>query len=90
MATTTHWLPNFDAALAISSGSLTAAELMDILSAPALSISLKSSMPLMPPPTVKGINTFSAVLRTTSIIVFRPSWVAVISRNTISSAPSLL
>ncbi len=44
----------------------------------------------IPPPTVRGINTFEAVFSTTSIIVFRPSCVAVISKNTISSAPASL
>ena len=47
-----------------------------------------SSTERIPPPTVNGMNTFSAVLSTTSTIVLRLSLVAVISRNTSSSAPS--
>ncbi len=42
----------------------------------------------MPPPTVSGMKTTSAVRRTTSSMMSRPSWLAVMSRNTSSSAPS--
>src|SRR5580704_13716037 len=41
-----------------------------------------------PPPTVSGMNTWSAVRATTSTIVSRCSADAVMSRNTSSSAPS--
>ena len=47
-----------------------------------------SSSVRMPPPTVSGMNTTSAVRRTTSKIMSRPSWLAVMSRKTSSSAPS--
>ena len=41
-----------------------------------------------PPPTVSGMNTWSAVRPTTSIMVSRSPLDAVMSRNTSSSAPS--
>jgi hypothetical protein len=43
---------------------------------------------LMPPPTVKGIVTASAVRRTRSTKVSLPWWLAAMSRNTSSSAPA--
>ena len=86
-ASTTHWEPNRSAASVISSGRATAAELTEILSAPARSSSRKSSRVRMPPPTVRGTNTCSAVRSTTSATVLRASWVAVMSKKTISSAP---
>ena len=49
-----------------------------------------SSTVRIPPPTVSGMNTCSAVRRTTSSMMSRPSWLAVMSRNTSSSAPSRL
>ena len=42
----------------------------------------------MPPPTVKGIKTCCATFFTISTVVFLFSLVAVISKNTSSSAPS--
>jgi len=42
----------------------------------------------MPPPTVKGMNTCSAVRAATETMVARPSDEAVMSRNVSSSAPS--
>ena len=42
----------------------------------------------MPPPTVTGMKQTSAVRRTTSQMIPRPSWLAVMSRKTSSSAPS--
>ena len=66
-----------------------AEELIDILSAPSLKITLKSSTVRIPPPTVNGINTVSATLRTISIIILRASEEAVISKKTNSSAPAL-
>ena len=41
-----------------------------------------------PPPTVSGINTVSAVFRTTSRMILRRSYEAVISRKVSSSPPS--
>ena len=41
----------------------------------------------MPPPTVKGMKTFSATFSTSSTIVLRERMVAVMSRKTSSSAP---
>ena len=89
IATTTHWLPNLSAASLINSGRIIAAELTDTLSAPSRRIALKSSTVRIPPPTVNGINTFSATFRTISATVFLASEEAVISRNTSSSAPAL-
>src|SRR5260370_21045072 len=43
-----------------------------------------------PPPTVTGMRTCSAVRRTTSSMVLRRSYEAVMSRKTSSSAPSAL
>ncbi len=73
--------------LLTSMGSCTAAVLMPALSAPAKSSARTSSTLRTPPPTVSGRNTRSAVMRTTSIMVLRPSEEAVMSRKQISSAP---
>ena len=89
IATTTHWLPNLSAASLISRGVFMALEFIEILSAPSLRSALKSSTVLMPPPTVNGINTFSATFLTISTTVFLLSLDAVISRKTTSSAPAL-
>ena len=89
IATTTHWLPNLSAASLISCGVFIAEELIEILSAPSRNSALKSSTVRIPPPTVKGINTFSATFLTISTTVFLLSLDAVISRNTTSSAPAL-
>jgi hypothetical protein len=88
--TTMHWLPNFSAPSRISSGRASALELMLILSAPARSIVNMSSKDLMPPPTVSGIKHCEAARSMTSTIVVRPCAVAVMSKNTISSAPCSL
>ena len=88
MATTTHWAPNSAASSVTSSGRSTAAVLTPTLSAPARSRARASSGVRMPPPTVKGMNTVSAVRRATSTMVWRWSELAVMSRKTISSAPS--
>src|SRR5438270_860627 len=50
--------------------------------------SAPASAPRTPPPTVSGMNTCSAVRRTTSYVVDRASLDAVMSRKTSSSAPS--
>src|SRR5690606_23204621 len=88
MERTMHWLPNCSAPCRIKSGFFTAAVLMEILSAPALRSVRICSTEETPPPTVSGTNTFSAVRRTTSTMVARPSAEAVISKRTSSSAPS--
>ena len=66
MLTTMHWLPNRRAAWRTNSGSRTAAELIETLSAPAFSSARMSSSVRMPPPTVSGMKQTSAVRRTTS------------------------
>ncbi len=88
IATTMHWEPNFSAARATKSGSLTAAVLIETLSAPASSRLRMSSSVRTPPPTVSGMKHCSAVRRTTSRMVSRFSWLAVMSRKQSSSAPA--
>ena len=83
-----HWLPKRVAPAVTSSGVRTAGELIDTLSAPASSSSRISSTVRMPPPTVNGMKTLSAMRRTTSRMMSRRSWLAVMSRKTSSSAPS--
>ena len=90
MATTMHWQPKRSAPRLTSWGSRTAAELRLILSAPARNSSVMPSTLPMPPPTVNGIVTASAVRRTRSTSVARPWWLAAMSRNTSSSAPEAL
>ena len=68
-------------------GSFTAAELMLTFSAPACTRRVTSSIVRIPPPTVKGMKQRSATFRTTSWMIPRPSWLALMSRNTSSSAP---
>ena len=69
-------------------GFLTAAELIDTLSAPFLSNTFASFRDETPPPTVKGISRASATLKTRSERVFLFCSVAEISKKTNSSAPS--
>src|ERR1700722_3465270 len=88
MATTMHWSPNFSAASLTNSRRLTAAELIEALSAPDRSKVLMSSTVRTPPPTVSGMKQASAVRRTTSSMMPRFSWVAVMSRKQSSSAPA--
>src|SRR6185295_9066659 len=88
IATTMHCSPNFSAASLTNSRLATAALLIDTLSAPKRSRVLMSSMVRTPPPTVSGMKQASAVRRTTSSMVPRFSWVAVISRKQSSSAPA--
>jgi hypothetical protein len=85
---TTHCDPNRRAASASSSGLAIAAVLSETLSAPARSSRSASATLRIPPPTVSGMNTWSAVRRTTSSMVWRPSLDAVMSRKVSSSAPS--
>ena len=85
-----HWLPNFSAPARMRSGVASAEELMLTLSAPARSIACMSSTTRMPPPTVSGMKHWSAVRWITSTIVARPWALAVMSKNTISSAPCSL
>ena len=88
MATTTACAPKLRPMASISVGSASAAELMLTLSAPASKTCSASSALRMPPPTQKGTKSSRAVRRTVSSSVWRPSWVAVMSSRTISSAPS--
>src|SRR3954451_16087740 len=88
IATTMHWSPNFSEPCLTNSRLETAAELIETLSAPYRSSVLISSMVRTPPPTVSGMKQASAVRRTTSSMVPRFSWVAVISRKHNSSAPA--
>ena len=67
--------------LAHQFGSATAAELMLHLSVPASSRRRMSSVERMPPPTVSGRKTRAAVRDTTSRMVSRFSWLAVMSRK---------
>ncbi len=60
---------------------------MLVLSAPALSMAYMSSTVRMPPPTVSGMKHWSAVRSMTPIMLFLPCALAVMSKNTISSAP---
>jgi hypothetical protein len=85
---TMHCDPNRSAASDSSSGRATAAVLSETLSAPARSSRSTSATLRTPPPTVSGMNTCSAVRRTTSYMVSRPPLDAVMSRNVSSSAPS--
>ena len=86
--TTMHWLPNLSAASRTKSGSFTAAELIETLSQPELiSVRISSSVRI-PPPTVSGMKQTSDVRLTTSRMMSRSSWLAVMSRKTSSSAPS--
>ena len=85
---TTHCAPNCCAASDSSSGRAMAAVLSETLSAPARSSRSTSATLRTPPPTVSGMNTCSAVRRTTSYMVSRPPLDAVMSRKVSSSAPS--
>ena len=68
-------------------GLLMAAVFIETLSAPAFNKFLIFSTEVIPPPTVRGIKTSSAVFLTTLKIVFLFSIDAVISKKQISSAP---
>ena len=84
-----HWLPNFSAASRTKSGVITAAVLIDDLVGAGRSASLRmSSTVRTPPPTVSGMKQASAVRVTTSKMVSRFSWLAVMSRKQSSSAPA--
>src|SRR5215469_12160694 len=61
---------------------------METLSAPEASNARTSSMVRTPPPTVSGMKQASAVRRTTSRMMPRFSWLAVMSRKVSSSAPA--
>src|SRR3569623_2026630 len=87
IATTMHCEPKRAAASRTNSGLDTAAVLIATLSAPALSRRRMSAVVRMPPPTVSGMKTCPATSSTTWAMVSRPSWLAVMSRNTSSSAP---
>ena len=81
IATTMHWSPNFSAASFTKSRRSTAAVLIETLSAPDGSSARMSSMVRTPPPTVSGMKQASAVRRTTSSMMPRFSWLAVMSRK---------
>src|SRR3954452_56705 len=88
MAITTHWAPKTSASSLTSSGRATAAELTEILSAPASRTAWASSADRIPPPIVNGMNTWSAARRASSTTVPRLSDVAGMSRKTSSAAPA--
>ena len=88
IATTMHWSPNFSAASLTKPRRFTAAVLIDTLSAPHFNSLRMSSTLRTPPPTVSGMKQASAVRVTTSKIVSRFSWLAVMSRKVSSSAPA--
>ena len=81
--------PKRSAISAINSGRAIAEVLIEILSAPARSSRSTSCTLRIPPPTVSGIKTCSAVRRTTSKVVSLPTTLAEISRKVNSSAPSI-
>ncbi len=85
---TMHCEPNSRAASGSRSGRAIAAVFSDTLSAPARSSRFTSPVLRTPPPTVSGMNTCSAVRRTTSYLVSRSPLDAVMSRKVSSSAPS--
>jgi hypothetical protein len=80
--------PKRSAISAISSGRAIADVLIEILSAPARKSRSTSRTLRIPPPTVSGMKTCSAVRRTISKVVSRPELLAEISRKVSSSAPS--
>ncbi len=88
MFTTVAHRPNRWAVCRTMSGSSTAAVLMLTFSAPAWTSAVTSSIVRIPPPTVKGMKHCSATCRTMSYVICRFSWLAVMSRNTNSSAPA--
>ena len=85
---TSTWLPNWRVISVITGGRWMAPVLIATLSAPARSSRSTSRTEHTPPPTVSGMNTVSAVRRTTSKVVSRPSAEAEMSKKVSSSAPS--
>ena len=71
-------------------GFLIAPVLIPTLSAPLSKMFLASSNDFTPPPTVNGISITDATFLTNSLMISLCSSDAVISKNTNSSAPSLL
>nr|CAB57703.1 hypothetical protein [Saccharolobus solfataricus P2] len=88
MATTTACDPNSSADFFTIWLLSTAAVFILTLSAPDLNAIDTSSGVLIPPPTVKGMDNTLAVSLMTLYNAFLASIVAVISKKTISSAPS--
>ncbi len=88
MATTTHCAPYRSEAARTKAGSVTAAVLIETLSAPALSSARQSATVRTPPPTVSGMKHRSAVRATMSSRIGRSSCDAVMSRKHSSSAPA--
>ena len=78
---TMHCEPNWRDSSASRSGRAIAAVFTDTLSAPARNSESTSATERTPPPTVSGMNTCSAVRRTTSSMVARPEEDAVTSRK---------
>ena len=76
---TTHWSPYLLAAARTSSGSRIAPVFTLTLSAPHLRTRSKSSIELMPPPTVSGMKMVRATSRSASAKSLRPSALAVMS-----------
>ena len=90
IATTMHCEPYFCEASKITCGLAIAAELNEVLSAPAFSKRRTSSTVRTPPPTVSGIKTWLATASMIGRIRSRPSLVAVMSKKVSSSAPCSL
>src|SRR6056297_2784883 len=88
MLATMHWAPYRRAPSVRIEGSRTTALFTLILSAPARRSGPMSSTLRIPPPTVSGTKSTSAVRRTVSSRVPRPSWEAEMSRKQTSSTPS--
>src|SRR5262249_3560076 len=84
-----HWSPNFSAASFTNARRATAPVLIETLSAPARNSARMSSIVRTPPPTVSGMKQASAVRWTTSRMMARSSWLAVMSRKVNSSAPAV-
>ena len=88
IATTTHWVPSISASVSIRSGVRSAAELTEILSAPASRSSRARSGRSMPPPTQSGTSTRSAARSTARRSSCHASACASMFSHTISSAPA--
>ena len=87
-ATTMHCEPKRRTSSSSNAGRASAAEFTPTLSAPLSSSSSTVATVAMPPPTVKGMSSSRATARTSSLRGWRRWFVAVMSRNTNSSAPS--
>ena len=88
IATTMHWSPNFSAASLHERAPVHRGGVDRDLVGAAMSSLRMSSTVRTPPPTVSGMKQASAVRCTTSKMVSRFSWLAVMSRKQSSSAPA--